>query len=55
MDDLNDLRLALRSRFPLVIVESHEEAKVRKLVEKAARADARAIREFTPFFQNLAQ
>ncbi|MBK9084689.1 MAG: AAA family ATPase [Sterolibacteriaceae bacterium] len=39
MDDLNDLRLALRSRFPLVIVESHEEAKVRKLVEKAARAD----------------
>ncbi|MCL2345997.1 MAG: AAA family ATPase [Desulfobulbus sp.] len=39
MDDLNDLRLVLRSRFPLVIIESHEEAKVRSLIEKAARAD----------------
>ncbi|MDR2839032.1 MAG: AAA family ATPase [Azonexus sp.] len=39
MDDLNDLRLVLRSRFPLVIIESHEEAKVRSLIEKATRAD----------------
>lgn len=43
MDDLNDLRLVLRSRFPLVIVESHEEAKVRKLVQKAASADELAF------------
>lgn len=43
MDDLNDLRLALRSRFPLVIVESHEETKVRALVEKAADADELAF------------
>lgn len=43
MDDLNDLRLVLRSRFPLVIVESHEETKVRALVQKAAATDELAF------------
>ena len=35
MNDLHDLTLILQSRFPLVVVETHEEPRVLALLEQA--------------------
>lgn len=43
MNDLHDLQIILRSRFPLVVIESHEEPKVLALIERLARAEDQAL------------
>lgn len=44
MDDAHDLGVILRSRFPCVLIESHEEARVLEIVERvAAREELRAF------------
>ena len=36
MNDRRDLTIVLKSRFPLVVVETHEEARVLALLERIA-------------------
>lgn len=36
MNDLRDLTLILRSRFPIVVVETHEETRFLDLIERVA-------------------
>jgi hypothetical protein len=43
MNDLHDLTLILQSRFPLVVVETHEEPRVLALLEQAANLEDRAL------------
>lgn len=39
MDDLRDLTVALQSRFPIVVVETHEEARVLALLERVCNLE----------------
>lgn len=43
MNDVKDLALILRSRFPVVVVETHEEPRVLALLEKVARQEGLAL------------
>jgi AAA+ superfamily predicted ATPase len=43
MNDVKDLTLILRSRFPIVVVETHEEPQVLELIERAARLESQAL------------
>ena len=43
MNDLHDLTLILQSRFPLVVVETHEEPRVLALLEQAANLEGWAL------------
>ena len=43
MNDLHDLSLILQSRFPLVVVETHEEPRVLALLEQAANLEGWAL------------
>lgn len=43
MNDLHDLTLILQSRFPLVVVETHEEPRVLSLLEQAANLEGWAL------------
>ena len=43
MNDLHDLALILQSRFPLVVVETHEEPRVVALLEQAANLEGLAL------------
>ena len=43
MNDLHDLTLILQSRFPLVVVETHEEPRVVALLEQAANLEGLAL------------
>jgi SpoVK/Ycf46/Vps4 family AAA+-type ATPase len=39
MNDLNDLTLLLKSRFPIVVIETHEEPRVQTLLERIANLE----------------
>lgn len=39
MDDLRDLTVALQSRFPIIVVETHEEARVLALLERVCNLE----------------
>ena len=43
MNDTRDFTLILRSRFPIVVVETHEEPRVLELIERAARLESHAL------------
>lgn len=43
MNDQRDLTLILKSRFPLVVIETHEEARVLTLLEKVANLESWAL------------
>ncbi|HET9403804.1 MAG TPA: AAA family ATPase, partial [Burkholderiales bacterium] len=43
MNDVRDFTLILRSRFPIVVVETHEEPRVLELIERAARLESHAL------------
>ena len=43
MNDVKDLALVIRSRFPVVVVETHEEPRVLALLEKVARQEGHAL------------
>jgi hypothetical protein len=43
MNDVKDFTLILRSRFPIVVVETHEEPRVLNLLDKVARIENQAL------------
>ena len=43
MNDLHDLTLILQSRFPIVVIETHEEPRVLALLEQAANLEGWAL------------
>ena len=43
MNDVKDFTLILRSRFPVVVVETHEEPRVLSLLDKVARLENQAL------------
>jgi AAA+ superfamily predicted ATPase len=43
MNDVKDFTLILRSRFPIVVVETHEEPRVLELIERVARLENQAL------------
>ncbi len=43
MNDVRDFTLILRSRFPIVVVETHEEPRVLSLLDKVARLENQAL------------
>lgn len=43
MNDVKDFTLILRSRFPIVVLETHEEPRVLTLLEKVARLENQAL------------
>jgi SpoVK/Ycf46/Vps4 family AAA+-type ATPase len=43
MDDAHDLSLILKSRFPIILIETHEEARVLALLEKLSSLEEHAL------------
>jgi hypothetical protein len=43
MNDQRDLTVVLKSRFPLVVIETHEEARALALIERIARLESWAL------------
>jgi len=39
MNDLHDLTLLIKSRFPIVVVETHEEARMQALLERISNLE----------------
>jgi hypothetical protein len=43
MNDQRDLTLIIRSRFPIVLIETHEEARVMALLERVAQLEGQGL------------
>ncbi len=43
MNDQRDLSLIIRSRFPIVLIETHEEARMMALLEQVARLEGQGL------------
>jgi hypothetical protein len=43
MNDQRDLTLIIRSRFPIVLIETHEEQRAMALLEQVARLEGQGL------------